>query len=155
MKSKDLKPTSLIEGEAPSSKPQKLIYPENVHSRRCTKCNKLHDFGIFETDTGKCIERFDLCHDCWWEGKYEINKNIEIYEKLKDTEKNIAKKVEKAVSKGTELLIQFEQEKIEPEIAFAVLGNAFTRLAGGLGHTKKTFKSLCIEMIKISELPED
>lgn len=64
-------------------------------------------------------------------------------------------KAELAISEATKILKKFDKDNIEPDIAFAILGNAFTRLAFGMGHTKKSFKSLCIEMAKISELPQD
>lgn len=67
MRPKDLQPIPLCEGETPPSTSLETIYPSDSHSRRCVKCNKLHDFGIFNTRTGERIEDFDLCPECWWE----------------------------------------------------------------------------------------
>jgi hypothetical protein len=64
-------------------------------------------------------------------------------------------RAELAVNEATKILKKFDEDNTEPAIAFAILGNAFTRLAFGLGHTRKTFKSLCNEMINISDLPKD
>ena len=55
-------------------------------------------------------------------------------------------KAENAVKIATSILETFDEQNVPIQMAFAVFGNGFSRVAFAMGFSRKEFKKICLEM---------